>query len=54
MKYLQPTTQFKKDYKKIKNNPKKVALLKNVLLMYCTLKFTLVCYIFIELTKFAH
>ena len=33
MKYLQPTTQFKKDYKKIKNNPKKVALLKDVLLM---------------------
>ena len=33
MKYLQPTTQFKKDYKKIKNNPKKVALLKDILLM---------------------
>jgi len=31
MKALQPTTQFRKDYKKYKNNPKKVKALKEVL-----------------------
>ena len=33
MKKLQPTTQFKKDYKRYKNNPKKVDALKEVLEM---------------------
>lgn len=33
MKKLQPTTQFRKDYKRIKNNPKKVKVLKEVLEM---------------------
>lgn len=33
MKKLQPTTQFKKDYKKYRNNPKKVEALKEVLEM---------------------
>ena len=33
MKKLQPTTQYKKDYKKYKNNPKKVEALKEVLKM---------------------
>lgn len=33
MKKLQPTTQFKKDYKRYKNNPKKVDVLKEVLEM---------------------
>jgi mRNA interferase YafQ len=31
MKRLQPTTQYKKDYKRFKNDPKKVEALKNVL-----------------------
>ena len=31
MKKLQPTTQYKKDYKKYRNNPKKVEALKEVL-----------------------
>ena len=33
MKKLQPTTQYKKDYKKYRNNPKKVEALKTVLEM---------------------
>ena len=33
MKKLQPTTQYKKDYKKYRNNPKKVEALKKVLKM---------------------
>ena len=33
MKKLQPTTQYKKDYKKYRNNPKKVEALKEVLEM---------------------
>ena len=33
MKKLQPTTQYKKDYKKYKNNPMKVEALKEVLKM---------------------
>ena len=33
MKKLQPTTQFKKDYKKIKNNPNKVKDLQEILEM---------------------
>ena len=33
MKKLQPTTQYKKDYKRIKNNPKKLKALKEVLEM---------------------
>ena len=33
MKKLQPTTQFRKDYKRYKNNPKKVEALKEVLKM---------------------
>ena len=33
MKKLQPTTQYRKDYKRIKNNPKKVEALKEVLEM---------------------
>ena len=33
MKKLQPTTQYKKDYKKYRNNPKKVEALKEVLIM---------------------
>jgi len=33
MKKLQPTTQYKKDYKRIKNNPVKVKALKEVLEM---------------------
>ena len=33
MKKLQPTTQFRKDYKRFKNNPKKVEALKEVLKM---------------------
>ena len=33
MKKLQPTTQYKKDYKKYRNNPKKVEALKEVLKM---------------------
>ena len=33
MKKLQPTTQYKKDYKKYRNNPKKVEVLKEVLKM---------------------
>lgn len=33
MKKLQPTTQFKKDFKRIKNNPEKLSLLKEVLLL---------------------
>lgn len=33
MKKLQPTTQYRKDYKRFKNNPKKVEALKNVLEM---------------------
>ena len=33
MKKLQPTTQYKKDYKKVKNNPKKLKALKEVLEM---------------------
>ena len=33
MKKLQPTTQFKKDYKRVKNNPRKVEALKEVLEM---------------------
>ena len=31
MKSLQPTTQYRKDYKRIKNNPKKVKALKEIL-----------------------
>ncbi len=31
MKKLQPTTQFKKDYKRIKNNPNKVKDLREIL-----------------------
>ncbi len=31
MKKLQPTTQYRKDYKRFKNNPKKVEALKEVL-----------------------
>jgi mRNA interferase YafQ len=31
MKKLQPTTQFRKDYKRFKNNTKKVEALKDVL-----------------------
>ena len=31
MKKLQPTTQYKKDYKKYRNNPKKVEALKEAL-----------------------
>ena len=30
MKKLQPTTQYKKDYKKYRNNPKKVEALKDI------------------------
>ena len=33
MKKLQPTTQYRKDYKRFKNNPKKVEALKEVLQM---------------------
>ena len=33
MKKLQPTTQFKKDYKRIKNNPNKVKDLQEILEM---------------------
>ena len=33
MKKLQPTTQFRKDFKRIKNDPEKIALLKSVLLL---------------------
>ena len=33
MKKLQPTTQYKKDYKRVKNNPKKFKALKEVLEM---------------------
>ena len=33
MKKLQPTTQYKKDYKKYRNNPRKVEALKEVLKM---------------------
>lgn len=33
MKKLRPTTQYKKDYKRFRNNPKKVEALKEVLLM---------------------
>ena len=33
MKKLQPTTQYKKDYKRVKNNSKKVEALKEVLEM---------------------
>lgn len=33
MKKLQPTTQYRKDLKKYKNNPKKLAALKEVLMM---------------------
>ena len=33
MKKLQPTTQYKKDFKRIKNNVEKVALLREVLLL---------------------
>ena len=33
MKNLRPTTQYKKDYKRFRNNPKKVEALKKVLLM---------------------
>ena len=33
MKKLQPTTQYRKDLKKYKNNPKKLAALKVVLMM---------------------
>ena len=33
MKKLQPTTQYKKDYKKYRKNPKKVEALKEVLKM---------------------
>ena len=33
MKKLQPTTQYRKDYKRYKNNPKKVEALKRVLEM---------------------
>lgn len=33
MKKLQPTTQYKKDYKRVKNNPKKLKALKEVLEM---------------------
>ena len=33
MKKLQPTTQYRKDYKRIKNNHKKVEALKEVLEM---------------------
>ena len=33
MKKLQPTTQYRKDYKRFKNNPKKVEALKEVLKM---------------------
>ena len=33
MKKLSPTTQYKKDYKRFRNNPKKVEALKEVLLM---------------------
>jgi mRNA interferase YafQ len=33
MKKLQPTTQYRKDLKRIKNNPKKLAALKEVLTM---------------------
>ena len=33
MKKIQPTTQFRKDYKRYKNNPKKVEALKEVLKM---------------------
>ena len=33
MKNLRPTTQYKKDYKRFRNNPKKVEALKEVLLM---------------------
>ena len=33
MKKLQPTTQFKKDFKRVKNNPEKLFLLKKVLLL---------------------
>lgn len=30
---MQPTTQYKKDFKRIQNNPKKVSLLKEVLIL---------------------
>lgn len=33
MKNLRPTTQYKKDYKRFRNNPKKVEALKEALLM---------------------
>ena len=33
MKRLQPTTEYRKDLKRYKNNPKKLAALKEVLLM---------------------
>lgn len=33
MKKIQPTTQYRKDFKRIKNNSEKVALLKQVLLL---------------------
>ena len=33
MKKLQPTTQYKKDYKRFKNNPAKIKALKEVLEM---------------------
>lgn len=33
MKKLQPTTQYRKDLKKYKNHPKKIAALKEVLVM---------------------
>ena len=33
MKKLQPTTQYRKDLKKYKNNPKKLAALKEILMM---------------------
>lgn len=32
MKKIQPTTQYRKDFKRIKNNSEKVALLKEILL----------------------
>ena len=50
MKKLQPTTQYKKDLKRYKNNPQKLSDLKEVLKMLqnectaeCTAEPTLLC-----------
>ena len=41
MKKLRPTTQYKKDYKRFRNNPKKVEALKEVLLIIGAFGFAL-------------